>query len=259
MKKLSIMLLFSACFALAAPAQTFKETFKEFIKTQSDNLLPSEIPNLIKGFTGAEGKTALAGRYAKEQLLDDMADVVAPYFEDKLTEKDMKEITKFYNEPKTKEALGRMKALTDASTGKQILSEFSSPITKIVMGGKPENIKLREGVSKKYRKTCNKFCKDAGFLKAIEQVEKALDKLPFPSDGKAEAILEYINENLPTFLANTGSQFVTLDDFDTLSQVFKTSAFKHFEAGKDAMLDDILNVGSKLAKKASKWNEKQKK
>ena len=258
MKKLSITLLCCVCFALTVSAQTFKETLKEFITSQTSGVLTGDMSKLFKDFSKEESMPALAKQYAKEQMMDDMIDIMVPYFEDKVTENDLKELTSFYKKPKTQEALGRLKVLADAFSKKNAVKEFFAPFTKLALGAKPDNLKLREGISKKYFKACNKYCKDAGIMKTVEQVEKAITQVPLPSDGVAEIMLDYLHKNLPTFLANTASQCVTLEDFDTMSEVFKTKAFKHFEAGKDAMMSDVMNIGIKLLEKINKWSAERK-
>ena len=251
MKKIIFTIMLAVSASLTASAQTFNEFFDEVV---SNNVSTSFISKFMDQ-TAMFGKDENAKRYFKEQMLSDIKDIIRPYYESTMSTDDIKEMYEAYKRPEIKEANEHILASMSSSLNEDLTKELAGKAMSLVMGGKMEDIELKQGISNKYAKLCKEFCEASGTNTMLDAVYQSM-----PIDNKAmlNTIMDYIKSNIPTILANKFYGNVTTDDLKALQKLSKTSAYKHFNEGTTKFMSNLGPFAKELIERMDAWEEKNK-
>lgn len=245
-------------FAQEDSKQTFRESFRQMMESgivaQSyTGTLTQSLESALASVKGIPGSTQ---EYVKNQMMNDVIDIMADYYEPYVTTEDMNFITNQFQKPEIKTANEHIQSLaTDLNSG--LASKMSKPIMNVLTGGTPEPVVLDDGISKTYFKACSEYCRKSDMLSTVESALNSIKSLPIPNEmltNKLETIQQYLNANLPTMLANAYNGKVTVEDFKAMTKLFDTSAWQNFSKGNKALTSDMLNVAQKLTTKMAEYN-----
>ena len=263
MKKVILSIAFMATcvlgFAQENSKQTFKESFRQMIENgiidgSSSGSLTKSLETAMASAKGIPGSTK---DYVKNQMMNDVIDIMADYYEPYISTEDMSFIIEQYKKPEIKTANEHIQSLaTDFNGG--LASNLSKPIMSIITGEVLEPVVLDDGISKDYFKACSEYCSKSDVLANVESALNSIKSMPIPNEmltGKLEAMQQYLNTNLPTMLANAYYGKVTKDDFKAMSKLYDTPAWQNFRKGNKAMSSDMLNILQKLTMKMAEYNK----
>ncbi|MCQ2129512.1 MAG: hypothetical protein MJZ08_08815 [Bacteroidaceae bacterium] len=252
MKHLVITILMAVSASLTASAQTFKEFFDEVITGDISSFNFLKPDNKLLNIGNSEAVKA----YAKEQMASDIAELIRPYYEATMSSDDMKELYEAFKQPKMKQAREHIQASMAGNFSEELAQELTGSAMSFVMGKTPDDIELKQGISKKYAKLCKEYCEVSG---ATNMIDAMLQSVPTGNaSGMLNNIVGYLKSNMPTILANKFYGNVSTDDLKALQKLSKTEAYKHFSEGTTKFMGNIVPFAKELQGRMKAWEEKNK-
>lgn len=237
-------------FTQSINAQTFKEKFREVQKMALGSSQYNGLTDYITKLPGEDANSPLAQRYIKEQLLDDILDIMVPYYEPYLTVEDIDFVRKEYEKPEVRAAVEHLNALSAGRTD-GMMAMVSGPLGQLMSGKTAEPIALKEGVSNEFFNTCSDYCRKVDVMSSLNTVLDLMQDVPGDAmKAKVATVREYLQDNIAAIFTNACHGKVTTADLAIMSALNDTPAWQHFNQGTQYLLKNTLNIG--LAVK-DKW------
>lgn len=201
----------------------------------------------------AEEAMAKAEKYVNEGLLDDMIDVLLPYYSE-FSEADCRELIAMMTSDKMKEPMARMNEFTQSGQA-MIHQALMKSVGALAMGMTPESVKL-EGVSDEFMKAFERYNRAVDFegvvasalSSAIGTVKQSLQQM-----GQDMSIVDkmeqYIKDNVKAASCNAIAKVFSAADLDLFTEMYSTAAGQHCQAGNKAMAADAINFSQKISGK----------
>ena len=244
------------CFpAQSINAQTFKEKFREVQKMALASSQSNSLADYISKLPGEDANSPLAQRYIKEQMLDDMLEIMAPYYEPYLTEEDIDFVRKEYEKPEVKTAVEHLNAIS-AGTNGGMMAMVSGPMMQLMSGKAAEPVALREGVSNEYFAACADYCRKVDAMSSINTVLDLVQNVPGDAmKAKVATLKEYLQDNIAAIFTNACYGKVTAADLAIMSALNDTPAWQHFKQGTQNLLKNTMNLGPAVKDKWEKYKK----
>lgn len=208
------------------------------------------LTDYITKLPGEDANSPLAQRYIKEQLLDDILDIMVPYYEPYLTVEDIDFVRKEYEKPEVRAAVEHLNALSAGRTD-GMMAMVSGPLGQLMSGKTAEPIALKEGVSNEFFNTCSDYCRKVDVMSSLNTVLDLMQNVPGDAmKAKVATVREYLQDNIAAIFTNACHGKVTTADLAIMSALNDTPAWQHFNQGTQYLLKNTLNIG--LAVK-DKW------
>lgn len=208
------------------------------------------LTDYITKLPGEDANSPLAQRYIKEQLLDDILDIMVPYYEPYLTVEDIDFVRKEYEKPEVRAAVEHLNALSAGRTD-GMMAMVSGPLGQLMSGKTAEPIALKEGVSNEFFNTCSDYCRKVDVMSSLNTVLDLMQDVPGDAmKAKVATVREYLQDNIAAIFTNACHGKVTTADLAIMSALNDTPAWQHFNQGTQYLLKNTLNIG--LAVK-DKW------
>lgn len=253
MRRLFITLVICISAVLGAQAQTYKEQLKAFMATGGTTISIDNVSGNLVKMLPAGTSNALIDRYAKEQLMDDIADILMPYYEKTTSMEDLKTLKAFYEKPEMKVIQQKIASLAEGVTEKS-MTQMEPAIRALMSGQEATDIKLDAGISNEYANMCNDYLKKAGLTDIFDGLFSTIKQMgAASSDPRIEKLLKYIESSIPAIMVNYLHESLSMDELKILYATTDTPAFKHMAEGNKAMMKDIMPISMQLKEKAESW------
>ena len=261
MKNVLLSLAFILGFSIATPAQTFRDKLNDFLsKPNVGGITPQQLSPIFESIKAGETENRelleLLDRYAEEQLLNDMTDVLAPYYENNMTTADLDKLTEMYSRTDVQQAIKHITTLSGSDFRAGMISDLQKPLLSVISGKNVENIPLKKSIDKKYAKLCKKYIDASGIEDILGSSKGLLSSVP--ALGNSGNLIDYLDDNMTTIITNHFYGRVSKDDLKVMTKVCKTKAYKHFNKGTEALMQDLMPVAMKMQSKVSDWVKKNK-
>jgi len=185
--------------------------------------------------------------YMKEQVIEDLSEVMAPYFTT-MTEAEGAELIKEFSTPENQAMIKRVSvALLQQSI--QISQQTVGAMQQIMMGQEPAPIAYEESTESyrsKFDEYCNLFDLEAQITSAMGGVSQMLEMVPAeqraPVEKALKGVTEYMNTNIRPMTFNMFRNALTEDDLQRYIDIYATPAGKHMLEGTQNMTSDLMKV-----------------
>lgn len=253
MRRLFITLAICISTVLGAQAQTYKEQLKAFMTTGATIISVDDMSGNLSKLLPAGTPNTLLERYAKEQMTDDIADILLPYYEKTTSMEDLKTLKAFYDKPEIKPIEKKLSTLPQ-NMQQKATAMLEPAIRSLVTGQEAQDIKLENGISGDYASLCKDYLNKSGMSDMFDGIFGMVKQMGAAgSDPRIEKLLKFLNNNLPTIMVNALHEQISMDELKMLSTVTDTPAFQHMVEGNKAMMKDIMPISMQLKEKAESW------
>lgn len=223
--------------------------------------------NMLKmGGMGEADAKALCQKYFSTQFMNDMVEVVSPYYEKVLSEADINSLIEQLNTPAGKLSTNHIGKATKQMSSPEAQGFMQKAMMSILQGQKAEEVKP-EACSAVYQQKFNEYYTvtntAANITSVISSLEPALMGQAQTSEQKTQmrnllnSLSSFLTTNMKTFALNTFHPEVTEADLDFYINFSKSPAGQNLIKGGSAMTKDAMNMGTKLVEKFTLWVAKQ--
>lgn len=185
--------------------------------------------------------------YMKEQVVEDLSEVMAPYFTT-MTEAEGKALIKEFSTPENQAMIKRV-SVASLQQSNQISQQTVGAMQQIMMGQEPAPIAYEESTESyrsKFDEYCNLFDLEAQITSAMGGVSQMLEMVPAeqraPVEKALKGVTEYMSTNIRPMTFNMFRNALTEDDLQRYIDIYSTPAGKHMLEGTQNMTSDLMNV-----------------
>lgn len=185
--------------------------------------------------------------YMKEQVVEDLSEVMAPYFTT-MTEAEGAELIKEFSTPENQAMIKRVSVAT-LQQSNQISQQTVGAMQQIMMGQEPAPIAYEESTESyrsKFDEYCNLFDLEAQITSAMGGVSQMLEMVPAeqraPVEKALKGVTEYMSTNIRPMTFNMFHNALTEDDLQRYIDIYATPAGKHMLEGTQNMTSDLMKV-----------------
>jgi len=208
--------------------------------------------------------------YVNDGLIPDMAKIMAPYYRENCSKKEMKQMTEYFTSENNIDLIKKM--VSSAQTNNTKMQEQLAPaIQSLMSGGTPNALEQME-CSKEYEVALNKLVEimsiekmakgsgdaigkvfqstmqimtrmleNMGEADAGSQVNDAIAQMEAPM----KAMGEYLNGNMITIVKNAYIQSLSIEDIQKLSEIEKESFYPAYKRAVEASYEHMGDVVEK--------------
>lgn len=185
--------------------------------------------------------------YMKEQVVEDLSEVMAPYFTT-MTEAEGAELIKEFSTPENQAMIKRV-SVASLQQSNQISQQTVGAMQQIMMGQEPAPIAYEESTESyrnKFDEYCNIFDLEAQITSAMGGVSQMLEMVPAeqraPVEKALKGVTEYMSTNIRPMTFNMFRNALTEDDLQRYIDIYATPAGKHMLEGTQNMTSDLMKV-----------------
>lgn len=233
----------------ADKADVYTDGLKIMVKNGGFNALNTEQLSKLSTATGGNA----------EQFIDDVVEIIAPYYRDNMTEEEFKQMLAFYQKP---EIIDIMKKVSKgANTSQEELAQkFMPQMMQLMQGGEVEPVKV-EGCSEEYIKAFDRFYSMSNTDKAMESAMAVVQQMfegmkkNVPAEQQ-DAIMNTLNklvsfmkENMKPITMMILSKSLTVDDINTFCTVADEPFYPAMQKVYNAVADDMPALMKKTLEK----------
>ena len=262
-----------AVFAVSATTYA-QDGLKEKMKTlftvnttlMGGGTTPSQAANLVSVLTSSgmdDGKAqALTSEYMKTQYINDMIEVVMPYYAGKISSEELDFLIGQYQTEAGKKALANVAKGSAAMQSPEVQQYIQNSMMAVMQGKEGENMKA-EACSATYKQKFDQYYKISNVGGTITAVLGSLETAFMTQArnedernmlrGILETIKKFLTYNMQVIALNGFHPEVTEADLDFFITLTSTPAGQKMQECTNAMMADSMNVGTKLMSKFSAW------
>lgn len=226
----------------------------------------SQAANLVSVLTSSgmdDGKAqALTSEYMKTQYINDMIEVVMPYYAGKISSEELDFLIGQYQTEAGKKALANVAKGSAAMQSPEVQQYIQNSMMAVMQGKEGESMKA-EACSATYKQKFDQYYKLSNAGSTISSIMTSLETnfvLRIQDEEQRTMFKELINkiknffaENTQVIVLNCFHPEVTEADLDFFNTVTTTTAGRKMQECTNAMMADSMNVGTKLMSKFSAW------
>ena len=226
----------------------------------------SQAANLVSVLTSSgmdDGKAqALTSEYMKTQYINDMIEVVMPYYAGKISSEELDFLIGQYQTEAGKKALANVAKGSAAMQSPEVQQYIQNSMMAVMQGKEGENMKA-EACSATYKQKFDQYYKISNVGGTITAVLGSLETAFMTQArnedernmlrGILETITKFLTENMQVIALNGFHPEVTEADLDFFITLTSTPAGQKMQECTNAMMADSMNVGTKLMSKFSAW------
>lgn len=226
----------------------------------------SQAANLVSVLTSSgmdDGKAqALTSEYMKTQYINDMIEVVMPYYAGKISSEELDFLIGQYQTEAGKKALANVAKGSAAMQSPEVQQYIQNSMMAVMQGKEGESMKA-EACSATYKQKFDQYYKISNVGGTITAVLGSLDTAFMAQArnedernllrGILETIKKFLTYNMQVIALNGFHPEVTEADLDFFITLTSTPAGQKMQECTNAMMADSMNVGTKLMSKFSAW------
>lgn len=258
-KSLLVLLLLTV--GIAGRAQTTqKEALKALMQTSPiamnmklQNGLELLNAKIIKDYDEAKSKE-LVDKYIKGPYLDDLAEAMLPFFEDKLNVKEMNELTTILQTERGKAYLEHSMKINNIINLEPLRKEIAN---KVVRGEELTPIQPID-CPNSYKKLFQQYYEKSGQEEIVKSMFDSLDDSMTdelkPIIGKC---YNYLLNNIPTIMLNDSYGILTEDDMRFAIELSKNQAWPKYQKAISDLVSSIQELYLSILMNYTVWLQDQ--
>ena len=198
-----------------------------------------------------ENADELTERYLKEQMYDDVIDMILPVMKEHVTESELKELTSIMSTPEgISFTTNNMK--WENAMESSLVEMMVKAVQTIQNGETPEPIKVASNIKKAYEK------KFRSFMEATRQIDMFKSGLGIGSQGMLpEAVTDWIMTNVPNFMINSSYGIFSVADLDFGIKLGSNDSYQKAMKAALYMTENAQSIGMTLINGYVSWLKAQ--
>ncbi|MBR1877423.1 MAG: TonB family protein [Paludibacteraceae bacterium] len=203
--------------------------------------------------------------YASEQLMDDLIEVVKPFFQEHVSENDLSRLVDIYTDPNYTQMARRVgKALDEyryTPEYKNFNKQFEKAIKQLAKGKKPKNLELPKTVTEKYYAQFLKYYTASRAEETPTPISEEMTRTSYAKklrnegakdpDAVVPQVVDYVQANMPIVLVSVFNASFTEND---LQQLTEAAEIQPFVSAAVAPIEAIPNqIGGRLITMMTEW------
>ena len=227
----------------------------------------SQAANLVSVLTSSgmdDGKAqALTSEYMKTQYINDMIEVVMPYYAGKISSEELDFLIGQYQTEAGKKALANVAKGSAAMQSPEVQQYIQNSMMAVMQGREGDSMKA-EACSATYKQKFVQYYKISnvggtitavlGSLETAFMAQARNDDERAMLRGILDTITKFLTENMQVIALNGFHPEVTEADYDFFITLTSTPAGQKMQECTNAMMADSMNVGTKLIGKFLAWS-----
>lgn len=256
MKKLFFLAAMLLMSATAIKADVYSDGLKSFLNSGASSQLDVNKLSAQLQQMGVDTTT-----YSAQQMLDDVVEILAPYYRQNFTEEQMQQFVQFYAQPQIVELTKKSAAATEML---QVQNQaiLSDAIMKITTGQTPADIQPVQ-CSPAYLAAFDRYWEMADVETTLDKMTGALEGL-FAGMQKgseeekkagvemAGRLISYLKTNFRALTLNSLSGVLSEQDLVTFTSVMDQPFYPAMRKTNQSLVDDLPNFLSKIIQMATK-------
>lgn len=249
MALLCIIFTISLSAFAADKADVYTEGLKTLMMNGGVNILNTEQLSKLSVATGGSA----------DQFVDDMVEIISPYYRDNMSEEEFKQMLAFYQKP---EIIAITKKLADGSNASldQLSKDIMARVMQMMQGGEMEPIKV-EGCSEEFIKAFDRFYTLSNTDKSMESAMAFVNQMfnrmkqSIPAGQQEQfmtmmnKLLSFMKENMKPLTMMVLSKSLTVDDLNTFCTVTDEPFYPAMQKVYDAVAADMPAIMQKATEK----------
>lgn len=203
----------------------------------------------------------LCARYVKEQMAEDMADILCPYYKKYVSEQDLRGYLDFMQHNEMVVNTAKMVQGISGKMMEDLLTSLKQALIRIQAGETPENLQPAR-CSAEYEGLFNTYYARSG---AQEMVDQLFGQMKGMSVGKVseeekrilDVYFDYIKVNMPILVRNFCVETLTEDDLRMYLSLTELPAYSGVMKATQELVANPLALFQAMQGNFDRWYEKQ--
>lgn len=272
MKRILVMVMVVLVALTGLRAESYRDLLKAYLNYSgelNEMNMQEQLADALTRVVPAENATEVAGvvsEYATTQMVEDLVDVMQPYFEKHVSDADLKEMIKTYQDERYqqlhKQAQQLLGNLQNDKEYLRFMEKFQQDMGDIVQGNAVEDLKVPASINEAYQKAFKQYYVQSGVGEILDNsfnavtgmVRQELVNQGIPdAEKRAEETGAYLIRNMEKLTMVIFSRVYSADDLNYMTQMADTEAGRHcMKAAKDMTGNPFALIGS-MMQKMSTW------
>ena len=257
---LLLLLLPLQAFAQQVSHETLKQVLLASggMESYSNEQMTASLTQMAKLKLGTTDDAALQQKtqsYLQNHFLDDLTDVMAPYYTE-LTEADCQELIKAYNSEQGKSIVKRITNV--AAQAQEAMAQQMQSAMLQIMSGQPVTAVEMRGTDQQLKDTFMEYYKLSGANAAIDNALGSMESMSAQMQGEqktqfdnlTQGLRQYLSQNTPALTYNLMLDAnITQQDLQFYVDILQSPAGQHLTTGSLNLSKDVINMGQQLVDK----------
>lgn len=268
MKHFLLTCLSLATTLLPAYGATYQEALATYLQISGDfsaeQSARSLLPLVTQVFDGDEEQASQAlSAYTAEQQMNDVTEVLMPFYQKHITEQELQHLSSIYSTPGfaelMKRAVNETEALPRSSEYKKLV-QLEDISKQVVKGRELKNVKMPKNVSEEYISLFQRYYTASGavdvFNKRVEFINNSIRHNLRNAGSKAveedsRIVKDYLKANLSTLLLSKFHSLFTKDELRIITEASEGNI--QTNAAAKEYREQGAQIGALLIYKAAEW------
>lgn len=206
--------------------------------------------------------------YFKSQLFEDVVDVYEPAFRRHLSEAELKELIKMFDEPRLASLQERsmeiVSTLSKSPEYQLFMEQYAQSIQNIIADLPAADVQIADELSSEYKDAFYAYYRHSGvddilmgaYRSLFDTMGDEMRKIGVTDpQAKVNLIGEYTSRNMPKVLMALSNKSLTLDDLKMLDSLTDRPAYRHAMEAVAEMASNPMALGTQLLTKMADWME----
>ncbi len=225
----------------------------------------SYVKMLQAGGASNEAAQALCNEYFRTQYMDDLVKVIAPYYQNVMSEADIDSMIALFGTPEGIAAMDHIGKASAVMSSPEAQAFMQNSLMGIFQGQQMTGVGS-EACSAVYQQKFEEYYVlfvESNVTSMLSSLEPMFMGMAQTESQKVEirkllnTTTEFLTKNLKVFYLNAFYPDVTEADLDFYLGMMKTPAGQNMNKGSVALSKDAMNVGVQMLKEFTAWVEKQ--
>ncbi len=270
MKRL-FLLLFVACLLIPSYADSYHKALVRYLESGDANITQPVKDQLSQFLSQAYPNHfaeahILLDRYANNQMMEDIADVMDSVFRKHVTQEELQQLTNLNTNPRFREIQTKMltafQNMEQSPEYQQLTASINSAMSEILENRQPKPFAMKEDVSDEYREAFNRYYKASQMDEIIRQTFAGLTttfSTRLQSEGVENAeqvtarLMDYLASSVPVILTQMTHRVLKTADLQMLLEACDSPAYHHVTEAAKEMASDPLTLGAQFLTKMGEW------
>jgi hypothetical protein len=272
MKRIVLMMAVVLMALTSVNAESYRDLLKEYLNVSGQlgelsmqDQLADALSRVVPGEQAAE-VAGIVKEYATTGMADDLVDVMLPYFEKNVSEADLKEMMKVYQDERymklhsqAQQLLGNLQ--NDAEYAR-FMGNFEQALGNIVQGKPVEDVAVPASITPEYKAAFDEYYRRSGVGEVLDNSFSSITgmvKQELENQGVPNAVMvaddmgKYLTRNMQTLTMVIFSRAYSADDLEYMTKMADTEAGRHcMKAAKDMTANPFALV-AQMMQKMTTW------
>ena len=268
MKRIVLMMAVVLVALTGLRAESYRDLLKAYLNYSGElnelsmqEQLSDALSRVVPGDKATEVVT-IVSEYATTSMVDDLVDVMMPYFEKNVSEADLREMTKVYQNERYvllhKQSQQLLGNLQNDEEYRRFMDKFQQDMGTLVQGKPVEDLAVPASVTEAYQNTFKNYYRRSGvgdvldnsFTAVTDMIRQELLSQNVPDAEKlADDMGKYLSRNMEKLTMVIFSRVYSADDLEYMAEMADTEAGRHcMKAAKDMTANPFALIGQMMQK-----------